>query len=910
MKKIFLCILFPVYILAFPPEILQKMDMTQLSKIVESSTDPAPQFGAALAIDGNTVVIGTAYAHYNTGVVYVYEQNCTDGSFKKVAKLTSTDQSSYHYFGMSVAIDGDTIVVGANEGNAAYVFQKPSTGWQDSNETAILTPAEVVSSYSYFGSSVAINGDTIVVGAQGSNRVYLFEKAGSEWTSTHEIAKLSASDGVANDQFGVSVAIDTDTVVVGASGQDEIAINAGALYVFEKTESTWYDRNETAKLTLSGGASGDRLGQNVAISDDRIVAGLSGHDGVGSDSGAAYVFQRNGNWNSPLITKLVASDNAPVDNFGRAVDIYKNRVVVSAHYHDTGVNYAGEAYVFTLPEGDWFANISEDYKLTASDAQEGDQFGNSVNMSNDKIVIGANYDDDNGDRTGSVYVFGNVLTVNTMENKKDVIDIDASDDEDNVLSFSLCEGQDSALFTIDQSSGLLSFKQAPDFEMPKDTNGENIYRTIVIVSDSTGENITNQVLVRVSNIEDEGKTPKAESFTDFQMIQATTLEVDALMGSTIRKNGDTIVVSAVGYDNSKGAVYVFEYDKESGRYVQKSRLKPSNTLQDGDKFGASIAIDNDTIVVGAPFINHYDNLQSQGDVYLYKKPATGWTPIQFEDRKLMPSDKLLGVGTSLAMENNIIAIGSAGVSGTSKGIVVLFENTDNGWIQKAKLQASDDDDNTRFSYDSIAMAGNTIAVGAEYKDVDSSREYAGMIYIFEKPAAGWKNATENATIYPSDSKSFDLFGGEVAMYGDTILGKTGSNYNHALYIFEKPIKGWGMSGLPVQETAKLTPSDPSHSMYWGGISISSDLVAVAGSNKVYLYDKASNGWQNATETRQLPTSVPGEPGWPGSVVVSGDYLIVGAPKQDTDGITDSGACYIFQGKPSSSFLPAIFYLLN
>ncbi len=909
MKKLFLYVLLSVYIFAFSPEILQKMDMTQLAKIIESSTDPAPEFGAALAIDGNTVVIGTAYGQHNTGVAYVYEQNCTDGLFKKVAKLTPSDQSAYHYFGISVAIDGDTIVVGANEGNKAYVFKKPNTGWHDSNETAILVPSEGVS-HSYFGGSVAINGDTIVVGAWSQGIVYLFKKPGSGWISTHETAKLTASDGVDDDQFGVSVAIDTDTVVIGAAGQDEIAVNAGALYVFEKIGSDWQDSNETAKLTLPSGASGDRLGYNVAISNDRIVAGLPGHDGVGSDSGAAYVFQRNGNWNSPLITELVASDNVAWDNFGRAVDIYKNRVVVSAEQHSTEITWAGVAYVFTLPEGDWLANISEDYTLTALDAQQGDQFGHAVSMSNDKIAIGANYDDDNGDKTGSVYVFGNVLTVNTIENKKNVIDIDASDDENNEMSFTLCEGQDSALFTIDQATGLLSFKQAPDFEIPKDPNGENIYRIIVKVSVSTGENVTNQVLVRVSNIEDKGKTPKAESFKDFQMIQASTLELDALMGSMIRKSGDTIVVSAVGYNNLAGAVYVFEYDQECKQYIQKSRLMTSDTLHDNDYFGSSIVISNDTIVVGAPYINHNDNLQSTGDVYLYKKPATGWTPTQFEDRKLISSDKLLGFGLSLAMKDDIIAIGSAGISGTGKGIIVLFKNTDNGWIEKAKLQASDMENNTRFSYDSIAMAGNTIAVGAGYKDVGSLRQDSGMIYIFEKPALGWKNATENAKIYPSDGIRFDLFGENVEMYGDTIIGKTSSEYNHALYIFEKPIKGWGMSSLPIYETAKLTPSDPSYNMFWGDISISSDLVAVTGSNKVYLYGKASNGWENATETRQLTSSVPGANDLGVSVVISEDYIMVGAPGQDTDGVSDSGACYIFQGKTSTGFLPAVLYLLN
>jgi FG-GAP repeat/Prealbumin-like fold domain len=226
--------------------------------------------------------------------------------FVQNGKLTASDGGAYDNFGASVAISGDTIVAGALDAEAggrqdvgaAYVFVKPASGWANATERAKLTSAHPRPGG--FGSTVAISGDTIVVGAQAETAstpeqgvVYVFVKPAGGWTSGTQTAKLTASDGASGDFFGDSVAISGDTLVAGApqknvSGHDQ----QGAAYVFVKPPAGWTTGTERAKLTASEGVAYDDLSGSVATSGDTIVAGAIVADVSGLDQGAAYVFQQ------------------------------------------------------------------------------------------------------------------------------------------------------------------------------------------------------------------------------------------------------------------------------------------------------------------------------------------------------------------------------------------------------------------------------------------------------------------------------------------------------------------------------------------------------------------------------------------------------------------------------------------
>jgi hypothetical protein len=403
----------------------------QSAKLTASDGAEDDYFGRSVAISGDTVVVGAdrddigGNAYQGSAYVFVRPQGgWTD--MTESAKLTASEGAAGDLFGQSVAIGGDTVVVGAQYdstgGNAnhgsAYVFVRPQEGWMDMSETIKLTASDRTG-FDYFGSSVAIDGDTVVVGAdhdeiggnayQGS--AYVFVRPVGGWIGTlTESAKLTASDGAGYDFFGQSVAISGNTVVIGAD-HDEIGVNTwqGSVYVFEQPQGGWTDMTERAKLTASDGAEDDYFGRSVAISGDTVVVGaVFGDIGGNADQGSAYVFVRpqEGWMDMTQSAKLTASDGAWGDEFGQSVAIGGDTVVVGAYVDDIGEHVAqGSAYVFDRPQEGWL-DMTQSAKLTASDGTGGDFFAVSVAIDGDTLVVGAYGGAIGGnDWQGSAYVF-------------------------------------------------------------------------------------------------------------------------------------------------------------------------------------------------------------------------------------------------------------------------------------------------------------------------------------------------------------------------------------------------------------------------------------------------------------------------------------------------------------------------
>ena len=301
-----------------------------------------------------------------------------------------------------------------NDSGSAYVFTRTGTTWTQQAKLAASDGAALDS----FGRSVAIAGDTIVVGASAdddngtnSGSVYVFTRTGTTWT---EQAKLTASDGAVVDQFGFSVDIAGDTIVAGARQGDGNGItSSGSAYVFMRTGTAW---TEQAKITASDGAAFDEFGFTVAIAGDTIVVGAyrAANDTV-FFSGSAYVYTRTGTtWTQQ--TKLTASDGAEADNFGQSVAIAGDTIVVGATLDDVnGILNSGSAYVFTRTGTTW----AEQAKLIVSDNAPFDNFGTSVAVVGDTIVVGSSGDDNNNGFTdsGSAYVFMRIGTIWTQQTK-------------------------------------------------------------------------------------------------------------------------------------------------------------------------------------------------------------------------------------------------------------------------------------------------------------------------------------------------------------------------------------------------------------------------------------------------------------------------------------------------------------
>ncbi|MCX6876244.1 MAG: choice-of-anchor D domain-containing protein [Verrucomicrobia bacterium] len=391
---------------------------TQQAYLKASNTDAGDLFGYSAAVSGNTVVIGARSEDSSTtgvnstpnnsgtdsGAAYVFVRSGTTWTQQAYLKASNTGVGDL-FGGSSVAISGDTVVVGAifedsstlgvnstpNEGatysGAAYVFVRSGTTWtQQAYLKASNTGAD-----DRFGNSVAVSGDTVVVGASqedssttgvggdqndnsatDSGAAYVFTRSGTTWTQQ---AYLKASNTGAGDSFGGSVSLSGDTVVVGAQSEDssttgvnstsnESATDSGAAYVFNRSETTW---SQQAYLKASNTGAGDVFGL-VAVSGDTVVVGATLEDssttGVNStpnelatDSAAAYVFTRSGTaWTQQAYLK--SSNTGTGDYFGASVAVSGDTVVVGAYYEDsstTGVNStpndsapnSGAAYIFT-----------------------------------------------------------------------------------------------------------------------------------------------------------------------------------------------------------------------------------------------------------------------------------------------------------------------------------------------------------------------------------------------------------------------------------------------------------------------------------------------------------------------------------------------------------------------------------
>lgn len=316
-------------------------------------------FGASVSIDGDFLLAGAPLADVvslnDEGTAFVYRRvgpnTWDDGSI-----LSASDAASDDGFGTSVAISGDVAVVGAPyadgsaaDTGAAYVFERTTNDpslTNDWQEVAILTPASQ-SADDYFGYDVAIDGDIIVVGARfeggdASNEgaAYVYRRDGNgQW---NEVDRLDPSVDDSG-HFGVSVAVDGTTIVVGASWSTQQAPDGGAVYVFEPIATDDWD--EAAILTAFDAAEDDYFGHDVAIDGGRLVVGTQGEDGHGSNRGSIYLFTHSGSGTDALTAKITAWDDADTASFGEAVAIDGDLIIAGALSDDAELLNGGAAYI-------------------------------------------------------------------------------------------------------------------------------------------------------------------------------------------------------------------------------------------------------------------------------------------------------------------------------------------------------------------------------------------------------------------------------------------------------------------------------------------------------------------------------------------------------------------------------------
>jgi outer membrane protein assembly factor BamB len=348
------------------------------------------QFGTSVALTKNIALIGAPLnddAGSSTGSAYLFDTN----TGQQLAKLTASDAAADDQFGASVAINGNSAIIGAwlddDSGSAsgsAYLFDI-TTG----QELFKLTASDAAAG-DRFGASVSLSDSVALIGARenddagsASGSAYLFDALTGQ-----QLYKLTAADAAPLDNFGWSVALGKNKAIIGAPFDDDSGTAAGSAYVFDVSTG-----QQLFKLTAADPATGNQFGYSVAASGDIALVGANA-GGLGT--GAAYLFDLN---TGLQLLKLTADDAALFDEFGAAVALGGNMALVGAHGDGDSGSSSGSAYLFDATTGQQLA------RLTASDAAMQDFFSTSVALSHNAALVGSALDDDAGDESGSAYLF-------------------------------------------------------------------------------------------------------------------------------------------------------------------------------------------------------------------------------------------------------------------------------------------------------------------------------------------------------------------------------------------------------------------------------------------------------------------------------------------------------------------------
>jgi len=729
------------------------------------------QFGWSVAMDGNYRVVGAPFVDFNgsiaSGIAYVFES--TTGAL--VATLTNPTPGSGDRFGASVAVSGNTVVVGAyqddtgaSNSGSAYVFNA-TTG---ALVATLANPTPAASDN--FGTSVAVSGNTVVVGAHlddtgafDSGSAYVFHAVTGALVAT-----LTNPSPASSDYFGISVAVSGNIVVVGAERDDTGATDSGSAYVFNATTGAM-----VAALANPTPTSSDSFGTSVAVSGNTVVVGAVFDDTGANDSGSAYVFNAS---SGALVATLANPTPASLDRFGNSVAVSGNTVVVGGFTDDTGANDSGSAYVFNATTGALVATLANPTPASA------DYFGASVAVSNDTVVVGAYRDDTARIDSGSAYVFN--ATTGTLI---------------ATLANPSPPTSDSFGASVAMSGNTVIVGAAYD-----DTGAINSGSAYVFNA------ITGAPVAILAN-------PSSASNDQF--------------GSSVSVSGNTVVVGAYRDDTGatdSGSAYVF--NATTGSLVA-TLANPASVAF--DFFGSSVAVSGNTVVVGAHLAD--TGATDSGSAYVFNA-TTGAMVATLANPTPASNDYF---GFSVAVSGNTVVVGAHrdDTGATDSGSAYVFDATTGALV--ATLVNPTPASTDWFGYN-VAVSGSTVVVGA-YRD-DTGANDSGSVYVFDA-----NTGTLIATLVNPAPASGDGFGYSVAVSGNTVVvgayqDDTGASNTGSAYVFN------ATTGALVATRANPTPAVSDN--FGSSVAVSGDTFVVG----AYRDDTAGPD-QGASYTFSLSSTI-------------------------------------------------------
>lgn len=946
------------------------------------------EFGGTLDVDGDTLISSSlkwSGAQSDEGAAFIYVRNqqgtpdyLADDTWEYQATLLPPDGESGRYFGTSVAIDGDTAVVGSR--NAVYLYKRTGSDWTFQQK---IIPADQ-SNGGGFGSKVAIENDTIVVGANlaDSSRgaVYIFTRSAGIWS---EVARFTDESLPVSSYFGESLNIDNSTIVIGSKTDSEEGHEAGAVFVVNMVDGSW---TITQKLLPSGSGFIKSFGSSVAIDGDNIVVGAPlSFKPLYNQSGAVIVFTyEDGVWNK---TKTInETDQTDYSHFGKTVAIEGDWILVESEDKRGSANSNAELHILQMSGTGWIErNV---FKVPDKDKEI--QFGKSLGISQGTIFIGSPYDEDSL-RKGSIHVYGPTRFPEVIvENASIAVKADGS----RVLTLEITRSEENpgdlnspghiefGTFNIGDSSGSYqSITGSIDFNGDPDAISQTEIYTLPIGSDvplkldetfalellsSSGDVyfsetvipitiVDNPPLITIDDVSVGENDGTARLTVSLSQVVSTTVTVeyatanqynasetdDYLQSSgTLTFNpGEqtkTITISLVDSDlvelDETFLVNLFHV-QSGGTAVYLGDHQAQVTISDDDQ--ATVSIDNVTVNENAGTATMTVSLDKEIDTritvdyatiaqsaqasheYVPQNGTIGFNPgEQSKTIKVqLIDDNLLELTETFEIElTNLNSKGRNVIFADSRGRVDILDDDE---VQYSEFKSKIFAPGTIHNYDhfgySTDIDGDTLITGSP--DWDGTTIDQGAAFIYVRNSQGTPDFLTDdtwdyqATLLPPDGISHVFYGSTVAISGDTAIVADYKDrypdYNSgAVYVFTRTGTNWTFQ-------QKLKSSDADGDQYFGSsIDIQNDTIVVGatyvnrpgddgvgyigGSGAAYVFSRINGTWQ---ETAKLLDDDPHKSKHFGSrVVIDNSTILIGAIDdgyQDAQSPFNSGAVYVF-----------------
>ena len=721
-------------------------------KLIASDGAGGDAFGCSVSVSGDTVVVGARLASGpgmpHQGAAYVFVRAGT--TWVQQAKLLANAVDYRWAVGAAVAISGDTVVVGApqytialttNRG-AAFVFVRSGTTW---TQQAMLTISGGATG-DQFGGAVSLSFDTLLVGASfakvgssaGQGAAWVFVRAGATWTQQ---AKLTSVDGDASDGFGTAVSVSGETAVVGAASAGVgTSAGVGAAYAYVRSGATWTLQAPLIPSDLSGIAD---YGVAVSVSGDTAVVGADKATAGGIPAlGAASVFVRTGDVWSQQAT-LSSGDGVGGTGFGSAVSVSGNSLLVGAPLATSGTNKGQGATLTFVRDGTAW---SGDATLTTGTGAQGANFGYSISASGDTLAIGAPGNDGaTVPGQGAVYVFtrnGSDWTRLARLSPSDGTTMD-------FFGFSAALSGDTLVVGAPWANIDGRVLQGAAYVFVR--NGASwTQQAKLVASDGAashdfgwGVALSGDTAMVGSPGVTEGPSASqgaayvfvrnGTTWTQEGKLAAGDGAVGDAFGQAVTLSGDTGIVGApyakVGANTFQGAAYVFL--RSGSVWSQQAAL----TASDGAKsnyFGSSVSLSGDSVVVGAEGAT-VGTVKGAGAAYVFVGTQASWV----QQARLVASDPATSshLGTAVSIDANIAIVGAyfsdVGAS-LHQGTGFAFIRNGTAWTEQAKLTSADGAENDDFG-DSVAVSGHTAFFGAWHHGGPApyGNSQEGRAYVFE-----------------------------------------------------------------------------------------------------------------------------------------------------------------------------------